>query len=185
MNQRAITLCAAFACAVFAIALAPKAPSAIAGTAGHHGHDLDPEAQLWYDFAHDKAQEINLLHLRTTHSIEHKAHSAYYRILNLCPPAPCFDCRRGPEHAQQAARRRSLARRARFDIGKCAWEAQMELDACYEDARAQLEAAGYGIFVPYIYTPYRSTQRWTVEGQRYSNHIIGCAVNCVTDGIPW
>jgi hypothetical protein len=176
MKHKQSTLLAALACALFAVALAPIASTASAG----YGYDLDEEAQQWYDFAHDKAQEINLLHIRTTHSIEQKVHSAYRRILNSCCPL-----RTRCDNTRTSAKRRSLARRARFNIGKCVWEAQMELDACYEDARQQLEAAGYGYFVPHIYNPYRTTQRWTVEQQRHSNHVIGCAVNCVTDGLPY
>ena len=174
MKPRVITMFAALACALFAIALAPNAPSAIAGAAGHHAHDLDPEAQIWYDFAHDKAQEINLLHIRASHSVEHKTDYAVHHILNYCCTTRSIPC----DESRYSAKRRSIARRARFDIGKCVWEAQMELDACYEDARQELEAAGYAYFVLHIYSPYRTTQRALVNHQRYAQQDIGSAVAC-------
>jgi hypothetical protein len=178
MKHRSSTLLAALACAALALALAPTTPTAIAG-GGYYGHDLDEEAQQWYDFANEKAQEINLLHIRIAHSIESKTYRAYHSIERYCPP-PCLT---RPPVDQNAARRRSIARKARFSIGKCAWEAHMELDACYEDARAQLEAAGYGYFVTHIYTPYRTTQRWVHQFQRKSNHVLACAVNCTIDNV--
>jgi hypothetical protein len=105
MNQRIFTMCAALACAIFAIALAPTTPAATAGL----DHDFDEEAQLWYDFAHDKAQEINLLQIRTNHSLEHKTLYAFHNISSHC----CF-IRIPCDETRQAARRRSIARRAIF-----------------------------------------------------------------------
>jgi hypothetical protein len=54
----------------------------------------------------------------------------------------------------------------------------MELDACYEDARQQLEAAGHGYFVLHIYSPYRTAQRHFIKKQRYALMDINAAVAC-------
>jgi hypothetical protein len=180
MNQRVFTMCAALACAAFAIALAPIAPAAVAG-GGHHGHDLDPAAQVWYDFAHDKAQEINLLRIRASHSLYHKTHRAVDAIYNHCCIIRCVGCCGSKQEDQRQRRiRKSIARRAKFEVGKCVWEAQMELDACYEDARQQLEDAGHEyFFIEYVYSPYRTVQRHLVGQQRNSQNYLNAATHCV------
>jgi hypothetical protein len=170
VNQRAFTLCAALACAAFAIALSPVAPSATAG----FGYDLDPEAQLWYDFAHDKAQEINHLHIRYRASLDRKHELTRDRIARFCVARnSCAGCE---EHYRRI--RKAIARRAKFEVGKCVWEAQMELDACYGDARAQLEEAGYDYFVLHIYSPYRTTQRRLIDRHRYLLREFNSAADC-------
>jgi hypothetical protein len=158
----------ALAIAAFAIALAPTTPIATAGL----GHDFDEEAQQWYDFAHDKAQEINLLHIRSSTAVMHKTYAARCQIFRYCG---AYGSRNVDTHRRI---RMSIARRAKFAIGKCVWEAQMELDACYDDARQQLEDAGYGYFVTHIYSPYRTTQRHLVQYQRDAQNHLNAAVNC-------
>ena len=155
-----------------AIAVAPNTPSASADY-------YDPEAQMWHDFAHDKGVEINLLFSRSYARIHYKAEYAVRAIEPYCE----IMCRNHEEEMRYERIRKSIARTVKFQIGKCVWEAQMELDACYTDARAQLEAAGYDYFLPYVYNPYRSVQSDLVAIQRRANHLLTCASDCNIDSM--
>ena len=155
------------AASLLAIAIAPNTPSASADY-------YDPEAQMWYEFAHDKGIEINHILQNYGAAIGRKTYYAVHQIEYFCPDQ-CPEREMGIRYERI---RNSIARRARLDVAKCVWEAQMKLEDCYTDARAQLEAAGYAYFLPYIYNPYRSVQGNLVEAQRYSNMHIAIAADC-------
>ena len=176
MVRKALQSFLVIAIAALATQFAPTA--AASGNGGHHGdHYDDPEAQMWYEFAEEKAQEINLERLSTRAKVGHKVRRAERRISSLCAFCPVSQ----PEERRMERRRMSLARRAKGDIGKCTWDAKMEIDACYEDAVAQLEAAGYERFIPKVYKAYNQARQELVRNQRRANHFLMCAANCMLD----
>jgi hypothetical protein len=172
MKHKLMPLLTALACAALAVALAPMMPTATAG----YGYDLDEEAQQWYDFAHDKGIEINHLHANSRAAVRRKSAAAVFRIEQLCRDV----CRGCPEADRYARMRKTIARKAKFKIAKCTWQAQMKLEDCYADSRQQLEDAGYAEFLPYIYNPYRTAQRELVSNQRGAQGFIERTTHCVS-----
>ncbi len=176
--------CAAFAALMLTAAPVPQA-SAIPP---QHGHADDPceytrqhqddnsDFALWEAFCDDTVQELHLRSLSADARCGRYARTAIHEIRRFCRHH-CRNCSSNCRKIPQRAK--TKARIGKFNVAKCVWDAQMDYDDIYNNARAQLEAAGYACLVQKLYIKFQYVNTHSVRFQRRANNAIeGATRNC-------
>jgi hypothetical protein len=137
-----------------------------------HLEQDNPDFALWEAFCDDTVEALHLRHLNADAECLRAVRTSGPNVVRfcrrhckVCPSLPA--CRRIPKHAKD------LVRKGKFEIGKCTWDACMDYDAIYDNARAQLEEAGYSCLVQKLYVKYQYVKQHSVRFKRHHNHQLG------------
>ena len=127
---------------------------------------------LWEAFCDDTVEALHLRHLNTQAICGREFRSATSQIKRFCR-RHCRNCRDRSDRCRHIPpRAKELARAGKFEVAKCIWDACMDYDAIYDNARAQLDAAGYPCLVQKLYIKYQYVKQHSVRGQRRANNQI-------------
>jgi hypothetical protein len=165
------------AIAILALSTAPL-PIATAGRPARP--DADPcgytrhlnadnvEFALWEAYCDDVVEALHLRHLNAEAECHRAKGTAIHEIIRFCQ-RHCRDCQESRSRCRHIPRRaKNMARKGKFEVGKCTWDACMDYDAIYDAARAQLDEAGYACLVQKLYVKYQYVKQHSVRFQRYS-----------------
>ena len=184
MKKNLLTTCA-LGIASLAMLTLSAAPLPVANAAGGgYSHDDDPcyytrhhyegdaDFALWEEFCDDTVEALHLRHLNTAAICSREFRSATHQIKRFCR-RHCNRCEEERSRCRHIPRRaKELARAGKFEVAKCVWDACMDYDAIYDNARAQLDAAGYPCLVQKLYIKYQYVKQTSVRGQRHANNRI-------------
>jgi hypothetical protein len=178
--------------AILALSTAPL-PTATAGRPARpdadpcrYSRDLEqdnPDFALWEEFCDDTVEALHLRYLNADAQCHRAGRTAVEQIQGFCR-RHCQQCR-DRSRCQIPRRAKDLARKGKFEIGKCTWDACMDFDAIYDNARAQLEEAGYACLVQKLYVKYQYVKQHSVRFQRrLTNGLDQATRRCLCQQAP-
>ena len=198
-----LALLSLLACALVALMFTAAPVPRAAAFVEEHNHDLchytrehygdDEDFQMWEQICEDTVRELHSRFATANAICGSLARNTGREVDRFCRRHCQWCAEDDVERGAQGDRRcrgippraRHIARKGLNKVSKCAWDAQKDYDAIYENARQQLEDAGYNCLVQKLYTKYRYVQRSTIQAERRTYAFINGAVQkCLCHSFP-